>query len=481
MSTDSPASPSESVEATDTGFVRVVATVATMGALSYGYDTGVISGALPFMTRSVAEGGLALTPFTEGLVTSALVVGAAFGSFMSGRLADRFGRRPTLIMLAMIYMIGAIGTALSPNVPIMVVLRFFLGLGVGGASAVVPMFLAELAGPGRRGRLVTQNELMIVGGQLLAYVCNAILATVSSHGGVWRYMLAIPAIPALLLLVGMLFMPESPRWLASHKKPHHARTVLEKLRTSKEAAKKELFQVIRAARDERGQVAWRELTQPWVRNIFLVGCGLGFVLQFTGINAFMYFTPSILQDSGLGTNAALTATISNGVVSVLATFLGIWLMGHFGRRRMLMTGLSGIVIVMILLGLTMVMLPVAPWRSYVALGFILLFLTCNQGFVSPIYWLLMSELFPLRMRGIVLGLAVSVQWIFNAAVAFLFPIIIHALGGVTFFVFAGLNVVSFLFVLKFVPETKGKSLEKLEVELKERYSPDDVDGVAAGA
>lgn len=471
MSTDTSSTPSSPVEATDTGFVRVVATVATMGALSYGYDTGVISGALPFMTRSVAEGGLALTPLTEGLVTSALVVGAAFGSFLAGRLADRFGRRPTLLLLATIYMVGAIGTSLSPNVPVMVALRFFLGLGVGGASAVVPMFLAELAGPGRRGRLVTQNELMIVGGQLLAYVCNAVLAQVSSHGGVWRYMLAIPAIPALLLLVGMFFMPESPRWLAAHKKPHHARGVLEKLRTSPAAAKKELQQIVKLAKDERDQVTWRDLNKPWVRSIFLIGCGLGFVLQFTGINAFMYFTPSILQDSGLGTNAALTATISNGVVSVLATFLGIWLMGHFGRRRMLMTGLTGIVIVMILLGLTMVLLPVAPWRSYVALGFILLFLTCNQGFVSPIYWLLMSELFPMRMRGLVMGLAVSVQWIFNAAVAFLFPIIIHALGGVTFFVFAGLNVVSFLFVFRFVPETRGKSLEKLEVELRERFSP----------
>lgn len=441
-----------------------------MGALSYGYDTGVISGALPFMSRSHAEGGLALTPLTEGLVTSALVVGAAFGSFLSGRLADRYGRKRTLILLGIVYMLGALGTALSPTIPIMVALRFFLGLGVGGASAVVPMFLAEVAGPGQRGRLVTQNELMIVGGQLLAYVSNAVLAQTSGNPGVWRYMLAIPAIPAVLLWVGMIVVPESPRWLALHKRPRHAKAVLERLRHSPEQAKKELNEIVKLAKDERGQVSWRDLTQPWVRNIFLIGCGLGFVQQFTGINAFMYFTPSILQSTGLGTNAALTATITNGVVSVLATFLGIWLMGRLGRRPTLMTGLSGIVCVMILLGLTMIFLPTAVWRSYLALGLILVFLTFNQGFVSPIYWLLMSELFPIRLRGIVMGLAVSVQWVFNAIVAFVFPIINHALGGVTFFLFAGLNVVSLLFVFRFLPETRGKSLEKLEVELKARYS-----------
>ena len=449
--------------------VRGIAIVATMGALSYGYDTGVISGALPFMTRSAAQGGLDLTPLTEGLVTSALVIGAAFGSFVSGRLADQYGRRKTLILLGLVYMFGAIGTSLSPNVPIMVPLRFFLGLGVGGASAVVPMFLAEIAPPGKRGRFVTQNELMIVGGQLLAYVSNAALAYLSHSPGVWRYMLAIPAIPALLLWVGMIFVPESPRWLVLHKKQQHAKKVLEHLRQSPQAAKKELSEIVKAAKEMRGQASWKELKKPSVRHIFLVGCGLGFVLQFTGINAFMYFTPSILQSSGLGTNAALTATISNGVVSVLATFLGIWLMGRMGRRPTLVTGLSGIVCVMILLGVVMQFLPNAPWRSFVALGLILIFLTFNQGFVSPIYWLLMSEIFPMRLRGAVLGLAVAVQWIFNTIVAFVFPIVIHAIGGMTFFLFALFNVASLIFVIRFVPETRGKSLEKLEQELHQKF------------
>lgn len=448
----------------------MVALVATMGALSYGYDTGVISGALPFMSRGHAQGGLSLNPLTEGLVTSSLVVGAAFGSFLAGRLADTYGRRKILFALGLVYMLGALGSALSPNVPVMVVLRFLLGLGVGGASAVVPLFLAEIAGPGQRGRLVTQNELMIVGGQLLAYVSNAVLAQAFHNPGVWRYMLAIPAIPAVLLSAGMLFVPESPRWLAMRKKPHRAQAVLERLRHSPEQARKELNEIVKLAKKERGQVSWHEFKQPWVRKIFLLGCGLGFVQQFTGINAFMYFTPSILQSTGLGTNAALTATITNGVVSVLATFLGIWIMGRLGRRPTLISGLTGIICVMILLGLTMTLLPTVTWRSYLALGLILVFLTFNQGFISPVYWLLMSELFPIRLRGLVMGLAVSVQWVFNAIVAFAFPLVNHALGGATFFLFAALNVASLIFVFRFLPETRGKSLEKLEGELKAHYS-----------
>ena len=196
-------------------FVFKVAIAATMGALSFGYDTGVISGALPFMGRSPDVGGLGLTPVTEGIVTSALVFGAAFGSLMAGTLADKYGRRTTLIGLAFVFLIGVLGTALAPSVTLMAAMRFVLGLAVGGASATVPVFIAEMAGPSRRARLVSQNELMIVSGQLIAYILNALLAHFSDSPDVWRYMLGIAAVPAILLGLGMLFVPASPRWPAS--------------------------------------------------------------------------------------------------------------------------------------------------------------------------------------------------------------------------------------------------------------------------
>lgn len=195
--------------------LRTITVIATFGGLLFGYDTGVISGALPFMARSPEDGGLGLSPLTEGVVASSLVLGAAFGALFGGRLCDRYGRKRTILGLAVLFFIGALGTALAPDVSVMVLFRVLLGLAVGGASVTVPVFIAELAPAEHRGRLVTQNELMIVTGQLLAYTSNAIMANTVGEGGVWRWMLAIATIPAVLLWFGMLFVPESPRWLAS--------------------------------------------------------------------------------------------------------------------------------------------------------------------------------------------------------------------------------------------------------------------------
>ncbi|MEE7567284.1 sugar porter family MFS transporter, partial [Xanthomonas sp. Kuri4-3] len=210
-----PPAPAPLVSTPESRFVRLIAIIATLGALAFGYDTGVISGALPFMSLPRADGGLGLTPLTEGIVASSLVFGAAFGSFFSGHFSENWGRRDSLKLVAVIFVVGALGTALAPNVPVMVGMRFLLGLAVGGASAIVPVFIAEMAAPGRRGRLVTQSELMIVTGQCIAYSSNAALAYAADDAGIWRYMLGIAAIPAALLWLGLLFVPGSPRWLAA--------------------------------------------------------------------------------------------------------------------------------------------------------------------------------------------------------------------------------------------------------------------------
>lgn len=453
-------------------FVAKVAIVATMGALAFGYDTGVISGALPFMSQQPAQGGLGLTAFTEGLITSALVFGAAFGSVFSGHFADKYGRRSTLMGLAIIFSFGVAGTALAPTIPIMTLMRFILGIAVGGASSTVPMFIAEMAGPKRRARLVSQNELMIVSGQLFAYVLNAILAHLSHAPGIWRYMLAISAVPSTLLFIGLFFVPASPRWLGSKGRTEEARAVLSRIRSSDKQIDLELKEIEEQNAEEQEQVGWSTIfAEPWIRKLLMVGIGLGFVIQLTGVNAFMYFTPTILRSTGLGTNAALTATIGNGVIAVIATFIGIWLIGKVGRRPMLMTGLSFVILMQILLGAVMLWMPESTLRSYLALGCIMLFLLFMQMMISPIYWLLISELFPMKVRGKITGAAVAWQWIFNALVAFLFPIALSALGSATFFAFAVLNVVSLVFVVLCVPETKGKSLGEIETYLEEHFTP----------
>jgi len=452
-------------------FVFKVAIAATMGALAFGYDTGVISGALPFMSAPAAAGGLGLTPLTEGIVTSALVFGAAFGSLMAGTLSDKYGRRMTLLGLSLVFMIGVLGTALAPSVAVMVAMRFVLGLAVGGASSTVPVFIAEMAGPARRARLVSQNELMIVSGQLLAYILNALLAHFSDSPQVWRTMLGIAAVPAVLLGVGMLFVPASPRWLASKGRMKEARAVLEQVRSSERQVEIEMTDMIRLNKIEHEQAGWAAvLGTPWIRKLLWIGIGLGFMAQFTGVNAFMYFTPIILQSTGLGTNAALTATIGNGVVAVIATFIGIWLIGKHGRRPMLLTGLGFVVATQAALGAVLLWMPDGLVKSYAALACILCFLLFMQMLIAPVYWLLMSELFPMHLRGVLTGSAVACQWVFNALVALLFPIAMAQFGSATFFVFAAINVASLVFVATCLPETKGKSLEGLEKYLEKELT-----------
>ena len=450
-----------------------VAVIATMGALAFGYDTGVISGALPFMTLPPDQGGLGLNPMTEGLVASSLIFGAALGSLFAGHLADRFGRLTALKGLAILFMIGALGSTLAPDVTVMVITRFILGMAVGGASATVPMFLAEMAGPKRRGRLVSQNELMIVLGQFLAYTSNALLAYFAHTPHVWRYMLAIAMLPAALLYVGMHFVPKSPRWLAAKGRYDEARDVLIEIRAEPKQAEQEMKEIIRQNEIDHEQSGWlAAFAEPWTRKLLYIGMGLGFVAQFTGVNAFMYFTPIILKSTGLGTNAALSATIGNGVVSVIATVLGIWLVGRIGRRTMLISGLACVILAQISLGLVLSLVPAGLTQSYMALGCILMFLLFMQMFIAPVYWLLMSELFPSHLRGGMTGMAVCFQWICNATVAFLFPLSLSLFGSMTFLVFAGINVLSLVFVCIWVPETKGKSLEQIERHLEKELTED---------
>ncbi|SET47521.1 sugar porter family MFS transporter [Pseudomonas graminis] len=446
-------------------FISVL--VATMGALAFGYDTGIIAGALPFMTLPLDQGGLGLNPVSEGLITASLIVGAAFGSLASGYLSDRFGRRVTLRILSLLFIVGALGTATAPSVPFMVAARFLLGIAVGGGSATVPVFIAEIAGPSRRARLVSRNELMIVSGQLLAYVLSAVLAALLHTPGIWRYMLAIAMVPGVLLLIGTFFVPPSPRWLASKGRFDEAQDVLEQLRDTKDAAKREVEEMKAQEKEAHKRVAARDLLrQPWVLKLLLIGVGLGFTAQFTGVNAFMYYTPIILKHTGMGTNAALTATIGNGIVSVIATLLGIWAIGRYGRRHLLMTGLVIVIMMQAALGCVLMFMPQNLTQSYAALACILVFLLFMQMCISPVYWLLMSELFPMQVRGLLTGTAVSMQWLFNATVAFLFPIAVDTLGNPTFFVFAAINIGSLIFVFLCLPETKGKSLEQIEKHMK---------------
>jgi major inositol transporter-like SP family MFS transporter len=453
--------PSTVHTATSSGrFLTKLTVIATLGGLLFGYDTGVISGALLYM-----KDDLALSSFGEATVVSSLLFpGAAFGALFGGRVADRVGRKRTLLICAGLFLVGALGCALAPNVGIMVAARIILGLGVGAAAVTCPLYLAEMAPADRRGRMVTINELMIVTGQMLAFAMNALLDRVIHDPNVWRTMLAVAAVPAVALLLGMLALPDSPRWYGFQGRLHEARSVLGLSRPPQEAD--EEFDVIVEHTKhmlKATSTPWAVIRDvPWIRRVVLIGCGLAIVQQATGINTVNYYAPTILEQSGLGVSAALVATIAVGVTSVVTTIIGIVLLGFVGRRTMLLIGFAGVAASQTALA-TIFLLPQSITRSYVILACMVAFVAFVQMFIGTCVWLLLSEIFPLSIRGFAMGIAVFVLWCTNAVISFLFPLLNSTLGSMgTFALFVGVNVTSWVFVRRYVPETKGTTLEELE-------------------
>lgn len=338
---------------------------------------------------------------------------------------------------------------------------------VGAAAVTCPLYLAEMAPAHLRGRMVTINELMIVTGQMMAFAINALLDTLFHNNEVWRTMLGVDSVPAVALLIGMLLLPESPRWYAIRNRLSESRIL--DLSRSPEEAEREFDEIVRSsqtAQKERGH-ALRDLkANPWMRSLLWIGCGLAIVQQATGINTVNYYAPTILEKSGLGVSASLVATIGVGVTSVLTTVLGIWLLGYLGRRKMLIIGFSGVAGSQALLAIVF-MLPQSDAVSYTIMAAMMLFVAFVQCFIGTCVWLLLSEIFPLAIRGFAMGVAVFALWTVNAAISFAFPILNNAMGSTgTFALFVAVNLVSLGFVRKFVPETKGRSLEELEADFR---------------
>lgn len=440
-------------------FLTKLTVIATLGGLLFGYDTGVISGALLYM-----KDDLDLSAFGEATVVSSLLFpGAALGALLGGRIADRIGRKRMLLLCGAIFLVGALGCALAPTVQIMVAARIVLGFGVGAASVTCPLYLAEMAPPDRRGRMVTINELMIVTGQMLAFAMNALLDHLIQDPHVWRIMLAVASIPAVALLVGMLFLPDSPRWYGLKKRFEEARTVLGYSLDAREADAEFEAIVAHAERTMTTRTPWTVIRDvPWIRKVLLIGCGLAVVQQATGINTVNYYAPTILEESGLGVSASLIATIAVGVTSVVTTVIGIILLGFVGRRTMLLIGFAGVAASQSALAWAF-LLSESTTRSYVILGCMIVFVAFVQMFIGTCVWLLLSEIFPMSIRGFAMGIAVFVLWCTNAAISFLFPVLNSALGSTgTFGLFVAVNLGSLYFVWRCVPETKGTTLEELE-------------------
>ncbi|KAB1644935.1 sugar porter family MFS transporter [Gulosibacter chungangensis] len=443
----------------------LISVIASFGGLLFGYDTGVINGALRPMAAE-----LGLEAFTEGVVTSSLVFAAAIGALACGRISDAWGRRKTIILLAILFFVGTLFVTLTPNFAILIVGRVLLGFAVGGASTVVPVFLAELAPFEIRGSLSGRNEVAIVIGQLSAFIVNAILGNVLGHlDGVWRIMFAVCAIPAICLFFGMLRMPESPRWLIEKGHNEEALKVLKMVRPE-DRAEAEFAEISQTALEEKkdNQIGLKAvLSNKWLIRILLVGIGLGVAQQFTGINSIMYYGQIVLIESGFEEGAALIANIAPGVIAVIGGLIALTYMDRFDRRKTFIIGYSLTTICHLLIGISSMVLEEGnPLRPWIILFLVVAFVGSMQTFLNVATWVYLSEVFPLHMRGLGTGVSIFFLWIANGFLSLYFPTLVEATGITgTFFLFAGIGVLALIFIITSVPETRGRTLEALEEDV----------------
>ena len=451
---------SQSAEVGRVGSNKLVYFFGALGGVLFGYDTGVIAGAILFINED-----LGLSPFTSGLVVSSLLVGAMIGAAFAGPIADATGRRKLVLVAAIIFAVGAIGAALATSAGLLILFRFVLGLAVGAASLIVPLYLAEVAPTEIRGAVASLNQLMIVTGILVAYIANSALAGAEA----WRWMIALAVIPSLLLFLGMLFMPETPRWLVSKDRDEEAREVLRRTR-DETAVEAEMSDIKRVEGQEEGGLG--ELLASWVRPALLVGMGLAIFQQIIGINTIIYYAPTTLTNVGFGNSAAILANAGIGVINVTMTLVAIRFIDRVGRKPLLLLGAAGMALSLAILGLTSLLLPEPSGVSLVGI----ITLVCLALFIAafavswgPIVWVMLGEIFPLKVRGSAMAVATVLLWGANFVVSLTFPVLLDALGlGWLFVGYALIGVAALFFVRSFVTETKGRSLEKIESDLRER-------------
>ena len=443
--------------------VAISAAITALGGLLFGYDTGVVSGALLFVKKDF--GGL--SNFQQELVTSLLLVGAVLGALIAGRVADRIGRKFTVMITAVVFVVGVLLAAFTPTYPMLLVARVIIGLAVGSASMTVPLYIGEIVPPRMRGGLVSLNQLAITVGILGSYLIDYGL----SGTGNWRLMFGLAAIPAVALFVGMLFQQESPHWLIRQGREDEARQVLRRVRNEGDIDA-EVREVREISQREGGL---RDLVSPRVRPLLMVGVLLAVFQQITGINTVIYYAPTLLQGAGFGNSAALLANVVNGAVNVGMTIVAIWLLDKVGRRPLLLTGTAGMAVGMAITALSF--LGGENLHGALAIVAVLGLLIYTGSFaigLGPVFWLLIAEIYPLRIRGAAMSVASMANWAANFVVTISFLTLLSAIGGVgVFFLFGFLTLVALAYFWRKVPETKGRSLQEIERELSPTAAAED--------
>jgi SP family xylose:H+ symportor-like MFS transporter len=442
-------------------YVTFITIVATLGGLLFGYDTAVISGAIGFV-RNYFD----LNSAMMGWVASSALVGCIAGCAMAGYLSDRFGRKKILILSSLLFAITGIGCAIADSTTGLVIYRIIGGIGVGIASMLSPIYIAEIAPAHMRGRLVSYNQFAIVTGMLVVYFVNYFIAARGNESwnlqAGWRWMFGSETIPALLFLLFLFFIPESPRWLAKNDQIEKSRRVLLKIGGSG-FAEKELSEIRDTEIPESN--SFRALFQGKFRIVLIIGIILAILQQVTGINVFLYYAPEIFKKLGTGTNTALLQTIIVGFFNLTFTIVAILTVDKFGRKPLMIIGSLGMGLCLMILGLMAYFQQSALW----VLVFILGYISCFALSVGPVTWVIISEIFPTRIRGRALSIATVFLWTANWVVSQTFPMLdenqwladrFHH--GFSFLIYGSMCFILLVFMWRRVPETKGKSLEEIE-------------------
>jgi sugar porter (SP) family MFS transporter len=436
--------------------VRLGAAITALGGLLFGYDTGVISGALLFIGKDFPG----LTSFDKELLTSILLIGAMIGALAAGRIADRVGRRPTVLGTAALFVAGVMLAAFSPSYGVLVGARVIIGLAVGSASMVVPLYIGEVVPPRVRGAMVSFNQLAITSGILASYLVDYGLASSQN----WRLMFGLAAIPAVLMFTGMLFQRESPHWLVAQGREDEAREVLRWVRD--EGGIDAEIAEVRELSTRRS--SFREVLNPAVRHVMIIGVALAVFQQITGINTIIYYAPTLLSAAGLGNSAALLANVVNGAVNVAMTIVAIRLLDRTGRRPLLLSGTAGMAAGMIVVALTFGIggSQLHGGAAYIAIAGLLIYTGSFAIGLGPVFWLLISEIYPVKIRGQAMSVATMANWGANFVVTISFLTLLGAIGNAgTFFLFAALSIVALAYFQRQVPETKKRSLQDIERDL----------------
>ncbi|MEW1611697.1 MULTISPECIES: sugar porter family MFS transporter [unclassified Streptomyces] len=446
--------------------ITLWAAAVALGGFLFGFDTGVVSGALLYIKQDFG-----LNSFEQGSVVSVLLIGAVIGATSAGRVSDGLGRRKALGAIGVVFIIGtAIASAASGYLMLMAG-RVILGLAVGAASATVPVYLSEISPTRIRGRLLTMNQLMITLGILIAYLVN--LAFSSSE--MWRAMFAVGAIPAALMVAATVwFLPESPQWLISHGQADRAREGIASV-TDEATADTLVARAQQRIAEEREKAernsrtadrGAKKLFTPDVRPALVVGLTLAAVQQFGGINTIIYYAPTIIQQTGLNASNSIFYSVFIGVINLLMTLVAIRLVDRAGRRIMVLVSLALMAVSIFMLGLAFVV----DMSSVLTLLFMVIYIAAYAGGLGPVFWTLLGEIFPPSVRAEGSSVATAVNWVSNFIVSLAFLPLASAIGqGETFWIFAGICVVAFFFVGRYLPETKGRGPEQIEAALQSRF------------